>query len=62
MKGQTKVEKWNHPDMARARALIKAVGYDTDDLRRRGRGEEHLIRTVADAYAIFSLTGFERPG
>ncbi len=34
MRRETKVEILNQPGMARARALIKAVGYDSDDLRR----------------------------
>jgi len=31
---ETKVRVLNEPGMARARALIKAVGYDSEDLRR----------------------------
>lgn len=34
MRRETKVEILNRPGMARARALIKAVGYDDEDLRR----------------------------
>ncbi len=34
MTRETKVEILNQPGMARARALLKAIGYDSDDLRR----------------------------
>ncbi len=54
-----RVRVLNEPGMARARALIKAVGYDTEDLRRprigvantyseTSPGHSHL-RAVADA-------------
>jgi dihydroxy-acid dehydratase len=59
MKREKMVKVLNEPGMARARALIKAVGYDTDDLRRprigvantyseTSPGHSHL-RAVAEA-------------
>lgn len=36
MEQQNMMEILNRPGMARARALIKAVGYDSEDLRRPG--------------------------
>jgi dihydroxy-acid dehydratase len=59
MRRKSQVEILNQPGMARARALIKAVGYDSEDLRRprigvantwseTSPGHSHL-RAVADA-------------
>jgi len=36
MKGRRKAERLSQPDMARARALIKAMGYDSEDLQFEG--------------------------
>jgi len=38
MRRKSQVEILNQPGMARARALIKAVGYDSEDLRPLWRG------------------------
>jgi dihydroxy-acid dehydratase len=59
MRRKSQVEILNHPGMSRDRALIKAVGYDSEDLRRprigvantwseTSPGHSHL-RAVADA-------------